>query len=123
MAVYLAIALGGFIGAPARYLVDRAVTQRFGAPIPWGTVVINVTGSLLLGVLAGLGLTHHLTGLDDALIGTGFCGAYTTFSTFTFETVRLVEIGDLRRAAGNVVVSVAVGLACAAAGLGLGLAI
>ncbi|HTU36608.1 MAG TPA: fluoride efflux transporter CrcB [Acidimicrobiales bacterium] len=118
---FLVVAAGGFFGAPSRYLLDRAVTRRVNSDLPWGTFVINVSGSLLLGTLTGLTLSHHLSDLGRALLGTGFCGAYTTFSTFTFETLRLVEDGRYLEAAGNVSVSVMVGLVAATAGLALGL--
>jgi len=121
--LFLAVAAGGLVGAPSRYVIDRAITNRFASDLPWGTFVINMTGSLLLGVLTGLSLGHHLPAVPRALLATGFCGAYTTFSTFTFETVRLIEEGQLVDAAGTVVASVAVGLAAAAAGLAIGLAL
>lgn len=117
----VAVAVGGLIGAPARYLVDRAVTARVASDGPWGTVVVNISGSLVLGLLTGLSLAHHLPITVSALAGDGFCGAYTTFSTFTFETVRLVEDGALLQAAANVGVSVLAGLAAAAAGVAIGL--
>jgi CrcB protein len=119
---FLVVAAGGFVGAPSRYLLDRAVTRRINSDLPWGTFAINVSGSFLLGFLTGLSLSHHLSDLGKALVGTGFCGAYTTFSTFTFETIRLVQDGRFLEAAGNVTVSVVVGLAAATAGLALGLA-
>ena len=118
---FLVVAAGGFIGAPCRYLLDRAVTRRVNSDLPWGTFAINVSGSFLLGFLTGLTLNHHLSDLGKAVLGTGFCGAYTTFSTFTFETLRLVEDGRYLEAAGNVTVSVVVGLAAATGGLALGL--
>jgi CrcB protein len=120
--LFLAIASGGFVGAPTRYLLDRAVNLRTDSELPWGTFLINVTGSLLLGLLTGLVLTHHLGSVPKALVGTGFCGAYTTFSTFTYETLRLVEEGELRQAALNVAASVVIGLAAATAGVAVGLA-
>jgi CrcB protein len=120
--LFLAVAAGGLVGAPSRYLLDRAISGRAEPGRPWGTFVINVSGSLLLGLLTGLTLTGHLSEIGKALLGTGFCGAYTTFSTFSFETVRLVEDGRVFDAAGNVVISVALGLAAAAAGLAIGLA-
>lgn len=122
MLLFLLVAVGGFVGAPSRYLLDRAVSQRVGSDLPWGTFLVNVSGSLVLGFLTGLSLGGHLPGSATALLATGFCGAYTTFSTFTFETVRLLQDGRILHAAGNAAVSVAVGLA-AAAGFALGLAV
>ncbi|MGD0808773.1 MAG: fluoride efflux transporter CrcB [Acidimicrobiales bacterium] len=122
LGLFLAVAAGGLVGAPSRYLLDRAISGRTEPGRPWGTFVINVSGSLLLGLLTGLTMTGHLSEIGKALLGTGFCGAYTTFSTFSFETVRLVEDGRVFDAAGNVVISVALGLAAAAAGLAIGLA-
>jgi fluoride exporter len=123
LSLFLAVGVGGLVGAPSRYLLDRAITGRAQSDRPWGTLVINVTGSFLLGLLTGLTMTGHLSEVGKALLGTGFCGAYTTFSTFTFESVRLLEDGRIADAVGNVVISVAVGLAAAAAGLAIGLAI
>jgi fluoride exporter len=122
VALFVAVGVGGFIGAPCRYFLDRVVSNRFTSGLPWGTFTINITGSFILGFLTGLSLHHHLPELAKALLASGFCGAYTTFSTFTFETFRLLEDGQLIEAGGNVVVSVLVGLAGAAAGVGLGLA-
>ena len=121
--LFAVVALGGLIGAPCRFLVDRAVSGRIESDLPWGTLVINLTGSLLLGFLTGLALGHHLPAVPKALLATGFCGAYTTFSTFTYESVRLLEDGQLLEAAGNVAVSVAIGLGAAAIGLAIGLAL
>ena len=121
--LFLAVAAGGLIGAPARYLLDRAITGRIESDLPWGTFVINATGSFLLGLLTGLALAGHLPPVGKALLGVGFCGAYTTFSTFTFETIRLLEDGRFLEAAGNLAASVAVGLGAAAGGLAIGLAL
>jgi len=121
--LFLVVAAGGFVGAPCRYLLDRAVSERIVSELPWGTFVINVSGAFLLGLLTGLTLVHHLSPLGMGLVGTGFCGAYTTFSTFTFETVRLVEDGRILEAAANVVASVLIGLAAAGGGVALGLAL
>lgn len=123
LSLFLVVAAGGFVGAPCRYLIDRAITTRVESDLPWGTFVINVTGSLLLGFLTGLSLAKHLPDIDKALLGTGFCGAYTTFSTFTFETVHLIEDGRVLEAAENVAVSVVLGLGAATAGLAIGLAL
>jgi len=119
---FLVVAAGGFVGAPTRYLLDRAINGRISSELPWGTFAINVSGSLLLGFLTGLTLGHRLGPIPKALLGTGFCGAYTTFSTFTYETLRLVEDGEIRQAAGNVLGSAVIGLAAAAAGVAVGLA-
>jgi CrcB protein len=115
--------LGGAIGAPTRYLVDGFVQDRVSGVFPWGTFVINVTGSLLLGIITGLSLYHGLGDLPRTAIGTGFCGAYTTFSTFSYETVRLLEEGSVGLAAGNAFGSVAAGLAAAAIGLAIAAAL
>ena len=107
------------IGAPLRYVVDRAVADRWAGPLPWGTLMVNATGSLALGVVTGLALYHGLPGTPKVLLGTGFCGAYTTFSTFTFETVRLVEEGAVTEALRNALGTLLVCAAAAAAGLAL----
>lgn len=108
------VCLGAAVGAPARYLLDRAVQARHDSVFPWGTWSVNVVGCLLLGLLAGAA-TAVPSGLSLAL-GTGLCGALTTYSTFGYETVRLAEDGRGLLAAGNVVLSVVVGVAAAAAG-------
>lgn len=107
------------IGATARYLLDGLVQDRTGGVFPWGTFVVNVTGSLVLGVLTGLGLYHHLGANIRTVLGTGGMGAYTTFSTFSFETVRLAEEGAVDGALRNAVGGVLVGLAAAFVGLAL----
>jgi len=113
------LVIGGAIGAPARYLVDGFVQNRSRGVFPWGTFVINMTGSLILGFLTGLTMYHGLGTLPKVAIGTGFCGAYTTFSTFSYETLRLLEEGAVLAASLNAAVSVMVGLAAAAVGLAL----
>ncbi|MGD0084976.1 MAG: fluoride efflux transporter CrcB [Acidimicrobiales bacterium] len=119
----LAVAAGGAAGAPARYLTDRAVSGRIESDLPWGTFVINVAGSLVLGVLTGLALHHHVSLVVTALLGVGFCGAFTTLSTFTYETVRMAETGEWLEAAMNIGMSLGAGLLAAAGGLALGLAL
>jgi CrcB protein len=111
--------IAGAIGAPARYLVDELVQERRPGAFPWGTLAINVSGSFILGVVTGLALYHGLGPIPKTAIGVGFCGAFTTFSTFSYETIRLVEIGSVRLAIVNVVGSVVAGLAAAAIGLAL----
>ena len=104
--------LGAAAGAPLRYLTDRLVRARHDTPFPWGTVTVNVVGSLVLGALAGAGtaLPHPV----HALVGTGFCGALTTYSTFSHETLRLAEQQAWRHAAVNVVVTIGAGFGAAA---------
>ena len=112
----LMIALGAAVGAPARYLTDRAVQSRHESVMPWGTISVNVIGSLVLGALTGAGAAVSPTVM--ALLGTGFCGALTTYSTFSFETWRLIEEESYGSAVANVVVSVVAGLAAAFVGYG-----
>lgn len=119
----VAVMLGGLVGAPARAVVDRAVTSHRAVPYAVGTLVVNTSGSLLFGLLTGLHLSHHLGSLGLTLFGTGFCGAYTTFSTFTYEVVGLVEDGALRQAAVVVVAGVIGALLAAVAGTAIGLAL
>jgi CrcB protein len=119
--LYIMVGAGGFVGAPSRYLVDRAVNRRIESDLPWGTFLVNVSGSFILGLLTGLSLSNHLPPVGKALLGTGFCGAFTTFSTFSFETIRLLEVGQLLEAALNVVASVAIGFLGALAGFLIGL--
>src|SRR3954454_4603188 len=97
------------VGAPARYLLDGFVQERVSGGFPLGTFTVNLLGSFLLGLLTGLATHHHLTGNAKTVLGTGFCGAFTTFSTFTYETVRLAEEGDLSDAWRNVALSVLAG--------------
>ncbi len=120
--LFVMVAIGGCVGAPSRYLLDRKINGRIESDLPWGTFLVNISGSLILGLVTGLSLSHHLSPLAKALIGTGFCGAYTTFSTFTLETLRLFEVGQYANAALNVTVSTLVGLAGAGIGLAIGLA-
>jgi fluoride exporter len=116
---WVAFLAAGSAGAVLRYVVDAVVEERAGGPFPWGTLVINASGSLLLGFLTGLGLYHAFPQASRLVLGTGFCGAYTTFSTFTFETVRLAEEGAGRVAWRNVLATLVTGAAAAAAGLAL----
>lgn len=109
----LLVALGAAIGAPLRYLVDRAVQARHDSVFPWGTFAVNVSGSFLLGFLAALPAEGTLM----ALVGTGFCGALTTYSTFSYETLRLIEKGARFYAVANVVASLIAGLGAAYCGL------
>jgi CrcB protein len=111
----LLVLLGGAVGAPARYLTDRAVQRRADSVFPWGTLCVTVIGSLVLGAVAAAAYAGWAPPWVLTLVGTGFCGALTTFSTFGYETVRLLEDGAHAEALANAVVSLVVGmLACAA---------
>lgn len=116
---WVAFIVAGAIGAPLRYLVDTAIGDRTQGVLPLGTLVINASGSLLLGLLTGLSLYHAFPATPKVVLGTGFCGAYTTFSTFTFETVRLVEEGAISEACRNAFSTLFICATAAAAGLTL----
>ncbi|OQR62101.1 chromosome condensation protein CrcB [Streptomyces maremycinicus] len=114
---WLVVVIGGMIGAPLRYLTDRAVQARRDSLFPWGTFLVNISGCLVLGALTGAAAV----GPDLRLfLGTGFCGALTTYSTFSYETLRLAESGAGLFAAANAVASVVVGLGAASAGVAVG---
>jgi CrcB protein len=113
----LLVALGAAIGAPARYLTDRAVQARLRATFPVGTFVVNVVGSFILGAVAGSAAHGGASTRVSAMIGTGFCGALTTYSTFSYETMRLLEGRRSGLAAWNVIGSIALGLGAAALGV------
>ncbi|MCZ0991018.1 fluoride efflux transporter CrcB [Streptomyces diastatochromogenes] len=116
---WLLVVVGAMVGAPLRYLTDRAVQARHDSLFPWGTFVVNVTGSLILGLLTGAVSAGAAGPHLQLLIGTGLCGALTTYSTFSYETLRLTEAGAGLYAAANAVASVAAGLAAAFAGVSL----
>jgi CrcB protein len=116
---WLLVFAGGMVGAPLRYLTDRAVRSRHGSVFPWGTFTVNAVGCLALGLLTGA-VSAGAAGSDlRLLLGTGLCGALTTYSTFSYETLRLTETGACLLAAVNVVASVAAGLGAAFAGVSL----
>lgn len=111
--IVVAVLLGGAIGSTLRYLTDLIVQSRHASLMPWGTFSVNVIGSFVLGMVAA---ADSSSGTAYALWGTGFCGGLTTFSTFSFETVRLGERGALQIAALNVALSLLVGLAAVCLG-------
>ncbi len=113
----LAVAVAGGLGAVARLVLDGVLRSRMVVNFPLGTTVINVTGSFLLGLVTGLALAHGLPTEWRAILGTGFLGGYTTFSTASFETVRLAQQHRYRAALVNGFGMML--LALAAAGLGL----
>jgi CrcB protein len=114
--VWAAVAGAGGIGAVARFLVDGAIAQRLGRDFPFGTLIVNLSGASLLGLLTGLALEGNAL----LLAGTATIGSYTTFSTWMLETHRLAEDGDTRAAAVNVVLSVVAGVGAAAVGRTIG---
>ncbi|MER6536768.1 fluoride efflux transporter CrcB [Streptomyces sp. 900105755] len=120
---WLLVVLGAMVGAPLRYLADRAVQARHDSVFPWGTFVVNVTGCLILGLLTGAATAGAASPHLQLLLGTGLCGALTTYSTFSYETLRLTETGAGLYAAANVVASLAAGLGAAFAGVAISQAV
>ncbi|WP_405546740.1 fluoride efflux transporter CrcB [Streptomyces phaeochromogenes] len=114
---WVLVIVGGMVGAPLRYLTDRAVQSRHDTVFPWGTFAVNVVGCLILGMLTGAAVAGAASSHLQLLLGTGLCGALTTYSTFSFETLRLAEDGARLHAAANVIASVVVGLGAAFAGV------
>jgi CrcB protein len=121
--LFVAVAVAGGLGAVARFALDGVVRARMSgaSPFPIGTVVINVTGSFVLGVVTGLALAHAVPDELRLVVGTGFCGGYTTFSTASLETVRLVQERRLELALVNGVGTLLTTVGVAAVGLWLGL--
>jgi CrcB protein len=117
----LVVAICGGLGAIGRYRLDSAVQRRVRRATPYGTITVNILGSFVLGVVTGLVSHHHLSAQVETVIGVGFCGGLTTFSTASFETVRLLREG-LPRAAFNAAVG-GVSLSCLAGLAGLALAL
>ncbi len=116
-ALWAGVAVLGGLGAVARLLMEHGVRRQLTMAFPIGTITVNITGAFLLGVVSGIGLSH----LGATLIGTGFLGAYTTFSGWMLETRSLRQDRRMRAAAANILVSVVLGLLAAWAGQRLGL--
>ena len=114
---YLAVGVGSAIGGVGRFWIAGFIGQRYGDAFPWATILVNVTGSLAIGVLAALSgmdgrLPPRLTPLAAQFFMVGICGGYTTFSAFSLQTLKLIQDGSLTQASANVVLSV---LACVVA--------
>lgn len=125
--VGLLVVAGAAVGAPVRYLTDRFLQARHGSVFPWGTLTVNAVGSFLLGLLTVAASRYGISGSAMAVLGTGlgtgFCGALTTYSTFSYETVRLVQDGAWGYATANVLGNLGAGLAAAGCGAALALAV
>jgi CrcB protein len=114
--VWIGVAVLGGLGALARFTVDGAVSARLAREFPYGTLAVNISGALVLGMFAGAGVGRSAS----VLAGGAVVGAYTTFSTWMLETQRLAEEGELSAAALNLAISLAAGLAAAALGRRIG---
>ena len=119
LAQVIAVAAGGAVGSVARFITGYLFGQWFGATFPWATLFVNVSGSLCLGFVGGLAI--HKPGIMDPvirlLLTTGFAGGFTTFSTFTFETIALAQAGETSLAGANIVANVVVGFIAAILGI------
>jgi fluoride exporter len=113
------IAIAGALGALARYWVDAAVVRAVPRGLPTATLAINISGSFILGVLTGLALYHGFASTPRIILGTGFCGGYTTFSTFAYEIVFLAQERRTRAATVNLVLSLLLPALLAALGMAL----
>ncbi|KUM73333.1 fluoride efflux transporter CrcB [Streptomyces curacoi] len=120
---WLLVIAGAVVGAPLRYLTDRAVQSRHDSVFPWGTFAVNVTGCLVLGLLTGAAAAGAAGSHLQLLLGTGLCGALTTYSTFSYETLRLTETGAGLYAVVNIVGSVTAGLGAAFLGVSIAQAV
>jgi fluoride exporter len=115
----LLVALGAAVGAPLRYITDRMLQDRHDSRFPWGTFTANIAGSALLGLLVALPASHGA----QLLLGTGFCGALTTYSTFSYETLTLARSGARTLAVLNVGASILAGLGAAYCGMAIAQAV
>ena len=121
--IFLLLALAGGVGAAVRFLVDGLIRARLKTAFPWATTIINVSGSLLLGLLTGLTLEHLVSTDLSVVIGTGFLGGYTTFSTASYETVQLIKQGRHGASFISGVLMLVFSVAAAAIGLWAGAAL
>ena len=109
MFLYALIAAGGALGSIARFFLSGVVANQFGATFPWGTIIVNVTGSFVIGfyaTLTGPEGRWFVSGNSRQFFMTGICGGYTTFSSFSLQTLNLADDGEWFRAGANVMLSV-----------------
>jgi fluoride exporter len=116
------VALGATVGTPARFFVSGVIARRFGETFPWGTLVVNVSGCLIMGAVAAFAKAHGLSSESAAwlLVATGFLGSYTTVSSFALQTRALVREGEHRSAIGYILLSLVLCLAAVGAGFASG---
>jgi CrcB protein len=118
IAVMVVVGGGGVVGAIARWRLGEEITARWSSDFPWGTFVVNITGCFILGWYLGVAARQtRAQPLVRLAIATGLLGAYTTFSAFAYETVRLLQHGHILTGAGYVIASLMVGLLASAAGV------
>jgi len=110
--LYLFVGLGGILGAISRYAISKAIHERTDSSFPFGTLVVNITGAFFLSFILGLGISHQgLIGKNlELALTTGFLGAYTTFSTFSYETFQSIQEGELYRPLAYVLLTIFLGL-------------
>lgn len=119
MLAYLWIAIGSALGGMARYGASRAVALRYGETFPWGTLVVNVVGSVVIGFIAALAAPESRIIISPnarQFVMVGLCGGFTTFSSFSLQTLELIRNRDFAEAGGNVLLSVAACMAAVAIG-------
>jgi CrcB protein len=120
---WILVIAGAAVGAPLRYLTDRIVQAKHDTLFPWGTFTANLTGCLILGMLTGAVTAGAASSHTQLLVGTGLCGALTTYSTFSYETLRLTQTSARFYAATNVIASVIAGLGATFIGTALAQAV
>lgn len=113
---FVLVAVGAAVGAPLRYVVDRLIQRRHESVFPWGTLIVNVVGSFVFGLVMAAAMAGDTSPELVAAIGFGFCGGLTTYSTFSYETLQLLEAGGRRYGLANIGGSIVAGLAAAVAG-------
>lgn len=116
----IAVSLAGSLGAVSRFVLDGHIRLKYDHSFPWATMIINVSGSLLLGIVSGVLLQHKGFADIGAIVGLGFCGGYTTFSTASFETVRLLERRKYLAATSQAVGGLLLSIIAAAIGIIIG---